>query len=670
MSSHLSARLPAVDALRALAVIPVIVFHLHADFLPGGYLGVDIFFVISGFLISGIIFRQIANGTFSLRAFYARRVRRILPALFVMMACVVLLFAWADPLNLNELVHQANMVLGLVGNINARELAGDYWGAGAQAQPLLHTWSLGVEEQFYLGFPLLLWLLHRCVAPARRKWLLGSLTAVSLTWYVAQSYITPPAAFYLLAGRAWELLAGALVAVWTLERRDDECSPGWVSWMGLALIGLAYVLPAISPEARPLLPLLAVAGTALFLSSAGGRPPAHVWLSRPWFVYIGLISYSLYLWHWPVIVLLRKLDPGALSSLWSTAVVSVGIFLTAAASYQFVEQPLRSARLTVAGVMVCIPLFLFGGQMLVQAYGRTVILAAAAPQHNSADARVGGFRRMTVKGLLYDSHPRSTLPASDKYRALEIIRPARAPAIAAVQIGGEPGSAKRVVVWGDSHAMTLAPLADDVLRTAHYSAAFHVLDGYDPAVWRQRRAGTQPIFQLLRRVFRDGRLVTSDELDQYEKAGLELLQAQPAACVFVMRYDGRKFETLEASFAEILRHTRLIFVQQPPTLTIPDLCTVDYFAFLRDRRGVALEGLAVYESPSDREAKAQFEAKLLARFGGRANFVFLKTADLFTRPDGAVRWSDGSGTLYYIDGNHLSEFGCELLRPLMEAALR
>lgn len=212
MSFHSSHRIRSVDALRALAVIPVVLFHLNPDWLPGGYLGVDVFFVISGFLITGIILREVEERTFSFAGFYARRIRRILPALFVMMAVVTAVFAWANPLHLNELVRQVRAVVALAGNYAVRDMAGDYWGAGAQEHPLLHTWSLAVEEQFYLCFPLLIWLCSRKCGRVGLVWMVGGLAMLSLLWYAAQSLAAPASAFYMLGSRSWELLAGALVA--------------------------------------------------------------------------------------------------------------------------------------------------------------------------------------------------------------------------------------------------------------------------------------------------------------------------------------------------------------------------------------------------------------------------------------------------------------------------
>jgi peptidoglycan/LPS O-acetylase OafA/YrhL len=670
VNTPLSHRLRSVDALRALAVLPVVLFHLNPAWLPGGYLGVDIFFVISGFLITGIILREVEEGTFSFTGFYARRIRRILPALFVMMAAVTVIFAWRDPLHLNELVRQVKAVVILAGNYAVRDLAGDYWGASAQAQPLLHTWSLAVEEQFYLLFPFLIWLCCRKRSQWGLGWWVGGAATFSLLWYAAQSIAAPVSAFYLLGGRAWELLAGALVASLARNPEFRSAPSAWRGWTGLACVAAAYVLPWLSPDAQPILPLIVTMGTALFLSSAHASSSAHEWLSRPGLVYVGLISYSLYLWHWPAIVLLRLQGGDATPARGLILVLAAGIFLVAAASYHWVEKPLRTWRPAVWLALACAPLLFFGVQALGDAAGRPVLAASANPSAEKADAWVGGFRGMTVRGPLYSSNPREIGSHDGRLSAVKFLRRPSPVDVETVPTGGLPGATRRVLVWGDSHAMMLAPVSDEALLRADCAAEFHVLDGADPAVWRTQRFGRQPAFQLLRRSFRDDSIATSDELDRFERAGLGLLQRRPSACLVILRYDHRQFEQLEPSFREMLRHSRLIVVQQPPRLDMPDFCTVDYFAFLRDRRGVSLPDLAVHESPQAHASRVRFEGRLLDCFGGDPNFSFVRTEDLFTQPDGGVRWWDGAGALYYIDDNHLSEFGAGLVAPRLEAAVR
>ena len=650
--------------------MPVVLFHLNPGWLPGGYLGVDVFFVISGFLITGIILREVDQRTFSFAGFYARRIRRILPALFVMMAVVTLVFAWANPLHLNELVRQVRAVVALVGNYAVRDMAGDYWGAGAQEHPLLHTWSLAVEEQFYLGFPLLIWLCSRKCGRVGLGRLVGGLAMLSLLWYAAQSLAAPASAFYMLGSRSWELLAGAFVACLAREPEPRPNTSLWFGWAGLTGLAVAYALPSFLPAVRPFLPLIATCGTALFLASARTSSPAHDWLSRPWLIYIGLISYSLYLWHWPAIVLLRLQGREATLPHGATLAIAAAVFLVAVASYHWIEKPMRAWGPSVWLALSCAPVLIWGAQMLGKTEGRPTLLASALPSAETADAWVGGFRGMTVRGRLYSSNPREISGLDGRFSAVKFVHRPSVAGVDVVPIGGRLDSTRRVLVWGDSHALMLAPLADKILFEADCAADFHVLDGADPAVWRARSFGSQPAFQLLRKYFRDDRIATSEELDRFESVGLGLLRSRPAACLFILRYDHRRFEDIEPSIREMLRYSRLVVVQQPPPLEMPDLCTVDYFAFLRDRKGVSLPELVVRASAQAKESCAKFEDRLLDRFGGDPNFVFVRTDDLFTKPDGSVRWWDGAGALYYIDNNHLSEFGALLVAPRVEAAIR
>jgi peptidoglycan/LPS O-acetylase OafA/YrhL len=235
MSNH-AKRIDAVDGLRAIAVLPVILFHLNPSWLPGGYLGVDIFFVISGYLITGIIAREITENTFTFTGFYRRRIRRILPALVAMMTAVLATCIFLNPIQLNEVARQIQAVIVLNGNGALCDGVGNYWGANALADPLLHTWSLGVEEQFYLLFPLLIWLLVRYQGVARTLiWVLG-FGLISFAWFLIQSAANPPKAFIfscLGLGSSWPAQLSPSLLYPKLEATShdgSQCSPAGSEW--------------------------------------------------------------------------------------------------------------------------------------------------------------------------------------------------------------------------------------------------------------------------------------------------------------------------------------------------------------------------------------------------------------------------------------------------------
>lgn len=293
---------PEVDGLRTIAVLPVILFHAGVSVFSGGYVGVDVFFVISGYLITGILASELAEDRFSITRFYERRARRILPALFaVMLACLPFAWFWMLPSEMLNFSRSMIAVSAFASNVLFFMQAG-YFAPNAEELPLLHTWSLAVEEQYYIIFPVLLWALWRLGRGI--VWgVLAVIAVVSLA--LCQLLVTsqPDATFYLIHTRAWELLAGSLIALWQLRggpRAQDRSETG-------AALGLAMILYGIFmfDEHTPfpsLWALLPVGGTALVLLFAAKDTLAARLLSLRVMVGIGLISYSAYLIHQPLLL--------------------------------------------------------------------------------------------------------------------------------------------------------------------------------------------------------------------------------------------------------------------------------------------------------------------------------------------------------------------------------
>ncbi len=328
-----------IDGLRAVAILPVVFYHSGLGLFPGGYIGVDVFFVISGFLITGIIAREVDAGRFSILGFYERRARRILPALMVMLAFVLCVASYAFfPGDFAKLPQSALLTTLFVSNIGFFLETG-YFAGSAETVPLLHTWSLAVEEQFYLGFPILLILIARFM-PARRTAILVAITLASFALAVATQASGSGFAFYLLPPRAWELFIGALIAVGAFP----VIRPRWMR-EGLAFAGLAAIAYAalsfdkttVFPGVNALFPVL---GAAALILCAPKTFTGRLLETRP-MVGIGLISYSLYLWHWPLIVFTEYVTDTRLAGWVSVAVISAS-FIAALLSWRFVERPFRS----------------------------------------------------------------------------------------------------------------------------------------------------------------------------------------------------------------------------------------------------------------------------------------------------------------------------------------
>jgi peptidoglycan/LPS O-acetylase OafA/YrhL len=338
-----------IDGLRALAVLPVLLYHAGVPGFLGGFVGVDVFFVISGYLICGMIDADLRARSFSLANFYKRRILRILPALFVMFLGVsVLAYLYCLPVELEDYAKSLASAIGSVSNIYFAGTAG-YFDAPAETKPLLHTWSLGVEEQFYLMAPLLMWLLVRFV-PNRAKAVLAACAAVSFAAAIAMSFRNTTFVFYWTPFRAWELALGALLSIGFFPSPRSAIRRDVLGAFGLALIVAPVVLGSPS-EPLLLMTSLAAVGATLVIASSQREPSIVGWLlsQRP-VVFIGLISYSLYLWHWPLIVFQRTdgLLFGGASAPITKAAVIIASFVLAILSWRFVELPFRAKAKTTS----------------------------------------------------------------------------------------------------------------------------------------------------------------------------------------------------------------------------------------------------------------------------------------------------------------------------------
>jgi peptidoglycan/LPS O-acetylase OafA/YrhL len=370
---------PEIDGLRCVAVMSVVFYHAGLALVPGGFVGVDMFFVISGYLITSIIQSEIGEGRFSLFAFYERRIRRIFPALFAMLAfCIP--FAWwlLPPVQLTQFSQSVVATTAFASNVLFRLNTG-YFSTDAGSIPLLHTWSLAVEEQFYIGFPVLLLLIHK-IRRVSLSAVLASGVAGSLAYCLYKQPLEPMGAFFLMPSRAWELAAGGLLAIlpWRFGARADSAR------LILELIGFAMIVFALTTYSAttpsPGIPtLLPVFGTALILlASNGGGPIGGLLASRP-FVGIGLISYSVYLWHQPLFALAQAWNMAHVSRLASWILVAVTLLL-GWASWRIIELPFRArGRFSRRQVYS----FALGGSAIIAAAGFAGYALNGVPQRYS-----------------------------------------------------------------------------------------------------------------------------------------------------------------------------------------------------------------------------------------------------------------------------------------------
>jgi peptidoglycan/LPS O-acetylase OafA/YrhL len=428
-SAHIGYRRD-IDGLRALAILPVLLFHAHVPGFSGGYVGVDIFFVISGFLITGIIAREVDEGRFSLLRFYERRFRRIIPALSVMILAVLAAAAWLYlPDDLEGVPRSALAATLFASNLWFFTDTG-YFAGGADVKPLLHTWSLAVEEQYYIGFPILLILIAR-YAPRWRGAIVTAVALASFALAAAMQRDTSGFTFYLLPARAWELLAGAILALGLVPPVSRQWIREALMLAGLAAIGAAVLLYDKDSPFPGMGALPPVLGAAALLHCAPGTRMGRL-LSLPPLVGTGLLSYSLYLWHWPLIVFTEYATDLPLSGMNRWMVIGAS-FACSYLSWRFVERPFRDSR-KVTGKAI---------------FALTSVSAACLCGLSFALMAPGGWPARFSPAVLTQMAGREDFSPARKRCHDSFLRDAQ-PCVLGANVPPD------AMLWGDSHGVELA----------------------------------------------------------------------------------------------------------------------------------------------------------------------------------------------------------------------
>jgi peptidoglycan/LPS O-acetylase OafA/YrhL len=400
-----------IDGLRAISVLSVLFNHAGIGLFAGGYIGVDVFFVISGYLITTIIVRDIQANEFSLIRFYERRVRRILPALFGVVAFTVAVCAIMYDAEKFRVFGKSVIATTLfASNINFWKESG-YFDTTSQLKPLLHTWSLAVEEQFYIFFPLFMFALYR-YAKKLSPYILAGTAVISFGFAVYRISSDPSAAFYLAHLRAWELLVGGMLSLNLIPKEFGKKYSNMIGFIGLAMIATPIFLYSETtkfPGAAALAPVL---GAALVLfSGMEGESLVARFLSIPPLVFIGKISYSLYLWHWPLIIFVKYYAIRQLTPV-EVGMLLVASILISALSWRFVETPFRSKSFISTRQIFA---FAAGGMALMFFAGGTVYYFKGFPErlgleHLANDKRKEEAWLFKECNINYTDNPESITP--------------------------------------------------------------------------------------------------------------------------------------------------------------------------------------------------------------------------------------------------------------------
>lgn len=437
---------PDIDGLRTLAVVPVVLFHANVVGFSGGYIGVDVFFVISGFLITSIIQAELGQGDFSIVRFYERRARRILPALFaVMAASVVAGWFLLTPAKYEQLGESMLAALLFVSNFWFWQNSGGYFAGPTDYLPLLHTWSLAVEEQFYIFFPILMMVLYRL---GRRRLIPAVVIVVlaSLLLAVWATPIMPSAAFYLLPTRIWELGFGALLALGLVPVNSRKSIRELAATIGLLGILVPVFVYDRSTDFPGLAALPPVLGTALIIWAGIEKA---TWVSRflaikP-MVWVGLLSYSLYLRHWPIMAFLReRLFTVHLEPIWQIVAIAAS-FALAWLSWRYIERPFRDRKQ-----------FKFSAAQIFRyvAAGSFTIFAATSALIYTEGAGTQRFSDKEVNLLL-------SATRDDRSEECFGVRRSKEPCVLGLD---DPSINPKWLLWGDSHAKSLLPAFDELAR--------------------------------------------------------------------------------------------------------------------------------------------------------------------------------------------------------------
>ena len=646
-----------IDGLRAIAVLAVVFYHAGMTLFGGGFVGVDVFFVISGFLITSIISNDIAAGRFSYAKFYNRRIRRILPAIVAMalvsgiIGAVILI-----PSEFRQFGRSLIAMALFVSNVFFRENAGvkGYFDNAVDPPLLIHTWSLAVEEQFYIVVPTALLLLHRF---AGRHVVSAVVTAIVLSFAcsVALVYARPSDAFYLITSRAWELLIGSLLAVKAFPPLDSRPLRESVAALGVLLI-LVAVFGFTDATPFPGLSALIPCAGAWLIIYAGGKGPSLVSksLSCTPVVFIGRISYSLYLWHWPVIVATKYLSMGQLTLMKTVAALALS--LTAAIlSYRYVETPLRYRW----------PKLLNGRVFLVAAAATTgLILVGVAI--NGSGGFPGRFDARTlaiIDANLARMSDNTGDAACDNYqRKISSVGD-----LLTCPIGA--GAKTNILFWGDSHMEEMRPVVETLHREGALDgrgAVFAIAPACVPSLTLDRSNAKLHCDTIAKYSWERA---NADDIDtvfifytgwRTSKDG-DLCRVDGAACVPLKAQDAQSLMASElADHIRTLRAKgkRVVVALSDPTYSV----RLPQYEILRASvpRLTMMKPLGRFDFTATRDQLAR-----VARDGGALIFDARKSLCM-----GDTCLHEQDGVSIYVDDNHVAKAKIELFHDNLRDVLK
>lgn len=638
---------PEIDGLRAIAILPVILFHLQASYVQGGYYGVDVFFVISGYLITKILEFQIVHGTFRMSQFWIRRVNRLLPALLVVvLVTLVLALILVFKPTVEKLGSDIMPAIFSYSNYHTLYTFGNYWGGESQSSFFLHLWSLAVEEQFYLVYPLALFFCYRLFRNIRVLVIFSCVVSFGYFIYTLKIKGEIDVAFYTLPSRIWELSAGSLIALFGSKLAQYRWKGLW-AFLGLALVFYAYFYGG---KTIGLYVVVAVFGASMIVCFANSSNFVGKVLSNPILVFIGKISYSLYLWHWCVVVFAQNFKYQLFGFLQYE--IHLGIFLLsmilAIVSYYFVESKTRNYYHT--------PKIVLGGVVLV--IGLTLFIQSDlfSIEYDSK------FARQNLYNFQYDVSPDQMLEEADEALLVNcnVIKREESLKNAYKENGivlNAALSEPSVLLLGDSHGVMWAKLMNDLSDSLQIPMTFFTANSGKPFVnWNQiEKQEANGHFNGAQRVEYARALKRA-----VEKQGLKLV-------VIAVRWDELN-ENEKAQLHELLQDLELkglkvLLLTQPPVLNFMVNKNAGQFAtYLHIEPVTGYNAVAVN---SDELIRANQYAVSLA-----SQYKNIRVYDVYQNMllEGKVKLSLNRDVLYF-DDDHLSYIGTSIHRKAMTEIL-
>jgi peptidoglycan/LPS O-acetylase OafA/YrhL len=637
-----------VDGLRAVAVLAIFAFHLELPGVGGGFVGVDIFFVISGYVITMGIMRELDSGGFSLQHFYLRRLRRIMPALLVVLLCVMAAgHVILSPSEYKELADSALATLAFSANFFFHDRVG-YFAAAAHSRPLLHMWSLGIEEQFYIFIPLLVSALRRFRGVAPLKTILAVVVLSFLYGQLANA-ISEKHAFYMPMARFWEIAVGGAVACAERHLSMSDGRARLLAGLGILAIGAAIFLLDNTQSFPGWIAAIPVLGTAAVIAFARQGWIASALSVRP-LVVIGGWSYSIYLVHWPIIVYWRLCVGRPLAAHEQVATV-VLVFALAALLSRLVERPMRTGSGALGNRPALVGIAC--GSIAVLIGGALVSLGNGAPWRMNASAKE------TISTLKVALEGRARCKVDKEWLA--------DPKVPISACRWNPGAgATDFVVWGDSHAGMIAPeLSDALSQVGMKSGVVVVLADCFPLVgihveWRKNNR-TCPAFvdAVVNAIRRDKPrvVVMASRWANVESPVRSPGDGGKSVQILDVENGGKPISLADALVRTIERLNTQVIILGP----VPEIDFHVPNTLIRSLQGT---GTLPQVSRSGFDLRQKFVLEAFARMRSAAPFAIVYPHTVLCDQE-VCAVADGVRPLY-VDDDHLSPFGIPRVMPLIE----